>query len=64
MKQFITYEYQWNVYILTENWRIINQVISCYVTQENCGVYILVIPPFPLWDIIHFIRTNSSTGRT
>jgi hypothetical protein len=64
MKKFITYEYQWNVYILPENGRTINQMIKCSVLQENCGVYIFASLPLPLWGIKHFIRKNSSTERT
>jgi len=31
VKKFITYEYQWNVYILPENGRTITQIINCSV---------------------------------
>jgi len=63
MKKFIAYEYQWNFYILPENGRTINQVSNCSVLQENCGVNTVATLPLPLWDIRHFIRTNSSTER-
>jgi hypothetical protein len=50
MKKFIIYEFQWNVYILPENERTINQMIKCSGLQENCGIYILATLPLSLWD--------------